>query len=453
MARRLSPALSFAALTLCAGAVMMGSAVRAQTEADPQAQRLRTLEQRLDASLKLIERLTERIAELERAAAQAKPVGAAPAAPEQEKEIAALRENVQKLADGLKRSSSQAGAALHGFADAGAAWSSRDDPARRRGFGVGTLDFYLTPQFGNRVKSLMEIALYYDALGHGEIEAERMQIGYTLDEALTVWAGRFHTPIGMWNTLYHHGANLQTAISRPRFVEFEDREGLVPTHSIGVWGSGKSGLGKGKLTYDVYLSNGPTVRGRTLDYNPFTDDNSGKLLGVNLGYQPNGSLRGLSVGVHGFGSTVDTRLASGALFARTRLRMAGGYLGYDANGWEGLSEYYRFDNTDLASGTRRASNAWFAQLGHTFGSMTPYLRHEKASLDGADNFFITQRGGLSYARSSIGLRYELDANSALKIEFGATSEAAATLIDQNGAPVPMPRVHYRRGAIEYSIAF
>lgn len=391
-----------------------------QVGATVSAQELRALEQRLNASQQQIEQ---------------------------------LRESLEQMSSGLSRSVSHTGVPLHGFADAGAGWSSREDPSRLRGFGVGTLDLYLTPQFGNHVKSLMEIAFYYRTDGTGEVEAERMQVGYALDDSLTVWAGRFHTPIGLWNTAYHHGANLQTSIYRPRFIDFEDRDGLLPTHSIGLWGSGKTDIAAGKIAYDIYLSNGPTVRRGTLDYNAFSDDNGGKLLGFNLTWRPHTALRGASLGVHGFGSTVDTRLASGALHSRTRVRMWGGHFGYDAQSWEALAEVYHFANSDAASGASRTSQAGYVQLGHSFGWLTPYLRHERAALDGADNFFATQRVGRSYARSSIGMRYDLDPKAALKVEFGATREKAATLIDDTGAASAVAPARYRRLAVEYSIAF
>ncbi len=454
MVGHLPPLSLVAALLVFCVAAASPPCARAQTGTTTDAEQLRALERRLDANQKLIERLSERIAELERAAASRnKSEPATPSLAEQARSLATLQESVEQISSGLSRSVTHTGVPIHGFADAGAGWSSLQDPARLRGFGVGTLDLYLTPQFGERVKSLMEIAFYYRTDGTGEIEAERMQVGYALDDALTLWGGRFHTPIGMWNLAYHHGANLQTSIYRPRFIDFEDKDGLLPTHSIGVWGSGKTFLRNGKINYDVYLSNGPTVRRGTLDYNAFSDDNSGKLLGFNLGWHATTPLRGASVGVHGFGSTVQTRLATDAVHSRTQLRMLGGYLGYDAQGWEGIAEYYRFSNSDLSTDTRHVSHAGFVQLGRSYGWLMPYARYERAALDGADNFFATQRVGRSYARWSVGARYDVDAKAALKVEWGATREDAALLIDETGAAVPLGQARYRRLAVEYSIAF
>ncbi|MEQ1807290.1 MAG: hypothetical protein ABL900_18075 [Burkholderiaceae bacterium] len=429
-------------------------AARAQAAGATDAERLRELERRLETSQKLIERLSERIGELERAAApKSKAETAPPTMAEQAKSIATLQESVEQISSGLSRTVTNTGVPIHGFADAGTAWSSRQDRIRLRGFGVGTLDLYLAPQFGDHVKSLVEIALEYGADGAGEIDAERMQLGYVLDDSMTLWAGRFHTPIGLWNTAYHHGANLQTSIYRPRFIDFEDKEGVLPVHSVGVWGSGKIGLGQEKLSYDAYLANGPTIRHGRLDYNAFSDDNGSKLFGFNLNWDPKATLRGASVGLHAFRTTADTRLATGALHSRTRVRMLGGYLGYDAHGWEGMAEYYRFANSDLGTGTRRSSQAGYLQIGRNYGTLTPYARYERAALDGADNFFVAQRVGRSYTRGSIGARYDLDARAALKVELGVTREDASLLIDETGAAIATGQARYRRLAVQYSIAF
>jgi len=257
----------------------------------------------------------------------------------------------------------------------------------------------------------------------------------------------------LWNTAYHHGANLQVSIYRPRFLEFEDRDGLLPTHMVGVWGSGKTSFRPDKWSYDVYLGNGPTVRRGFLDYNAFSDDNSGKMLGANVGWHPGGPLRGTTFGLHALGSTVDTRAASGALLARTRLRVFGAYAGIDTTLWEGLGEYYQFANSDLTGGARSSSRAGYAQLGRRFDALTPYLRYERASLAPGDLYFASQTMGRSYTRASLGARYDLGAKAALKAEFGATREAAVTLLDDSGAARFVSPASYRRLAFEYSIAF
>lgn len=437
--------------------------------ADDKTDRIKSLEERLESNQRLIEQLQRRVEELERSTRQAKePVAAAPAASspvaatapaktaaetEQARAISDLRNSIDQISEGLSKRSSDTGLPVHGFADIGAAYSSKEDPQRLRGFNVGTFELYLTPQFGSRVKSLFELAFEIDEGGHAEFELERLQLGYAFNDALTLWGGRFHTPFGLWNTSFHHGANLQTSIFRPRFIDFEDKGGIIPAHSVGLWASGKTALGPGKITYDAYVSNGPRVRERMLDFNAFTDDNPGKMLGLNVGYQPSGALHGLSVGLHGFGSTVDVHANDSTVLSRTRLRMYGGYAGYDASDWEVIGEYYRFDNTDDRSGTSHRSSAWFLQVGRTFGSITPYARYERTSLDPADAYFASQSTGRSYRRAVVGARYAVDGRSSFKFELSSTRESAADLIDGNGLLVPFAGGSYRRAALQYSIAF
>ena len=318
--------------------------------ADAQDDRIKALEQSLARSTAVIEALAARVAELERSAARAAaPVQAAQAgasAPvasrdDQARAIEALQQDVNHIVDTMGKGSSETGAAVHGFIDVGAGWSSAQDPRRERGFNAGSLDIYLTPQIGERVKSLIELVVESSTEGV-ELDLERIQLGYTFSDAVTLWGGRFHSPFGQWNTDFHHGANLQTSISRPDVIEFEDRGGLVPAHSVGLWLTGKSRLDVGRLNYDLYLANGPSIRDRQLDPGVLTDSNADKMLGFRLGYEANQGLGGLAFGLHGFASDVDQYSLDNTLRNTTRLRVLGGYLVYDAQDWELRAEYYGF---------------------------------------------------------------------------------------------------------------
>ena len=432
---------------------------------------MQALEQRLAASMQRIDELTTRLLQLERRAgtapgvqpvADGSPVQAATAqvattvsphpAPVDAR-VVALQESVAQLAESIGRRGAQPGLALHGFADVGAAWSTRDAPTRLRGFNAGTLDLYLTPQFGNRVKALVELVVEYAPEGHAVVDLERLQLGYTASDTLTLWLGRFHTPFGQWNTAYHHGANLQTSISRPRFIEFEDRGGILPVHAVGAWASGKRALGAGTLHYDAYLTNGSSIAERTLDFGAFTDSTANKMVGANLGFEPGGALTGLTVGVHGYGSTVQVHDGAGAVLSSTRVRMGGAYLGYDERGWEVLGEYYRFRNVDLGSGAGHVSNLGFLQVGRSWNRWTPFARYEAATLDQGDSYFRSQASGRSYRRASLGLRYAIDARSSVKVELGDTRELAGSLVDQAGNREPYAARRYQRAALQYAVAF
>ncbi len=434
------------------------AAIAVPASADTQAELVQALQRRLEANARVIESLAARIADLERKSA----VAAAPTPPSSPVQTARttpaltlpeLQESVTQLAENMSRRNGDGGLALHGFADVGAAWSSRRDPSRLRGFNAGTLDLYLTPHFGGRVKGLAELVVKYGPDGGAAVDLERLQLGYTVSDAMTLWFGRFHTPYGLWNTAFHHGANLQTSISRPRFIEFEDKGGILPSHSVGVWASGKLALGAGKATYDAYLSNGPRIVQRTLDFGAFTDHDANKMLGVNLGYQAAGALNGLTLGVHGFGATAQAHDSAGAVLNHTRLRMAGAYFGYDEHDWEVLGEAYHFANRNLSNGVRHNSRLGFVQVGRTIAAWTPFVRIERSGLDPTDNYFRSQESGRSYRRSVLGVRVALDPKSSFKFELSDTQERATELLDDSGAVLPFAARSYRRAAFQYSVAF
>src|SRR5215831_287774 len=336
--------------------------------------------------------------------------------------IDALEKQVSQL-EATRPALFDLGLPLHGFLDVGAAYKSNGGP---RGFNVGNLDFYLSPKIGDRIKGLVELTFEIDPTGELAVDLERAQIGYVFIDAATVWAGRFHSPWGYWNTAFHHGAQIQTSITRPQFLEFEDHGGIIPAHTVGLWSTGVLPVPSGKVTYDVFGGNAARI-----DLNAAGDPSSGQLnpntaaatnnrgsAGFNLGYIFPGPAEGLKVGLHGYISTVnDTAVPQNS----TRVRFAGGYFAYLDNDWEVMGEYYGFSNVDLSgtSGTHRSS-AYYFQAGHAFGSWTPYARGERASLDQTDAFFFQQAQGGSYDRVVAGVRYDLDPRAALKLELTRT---------------------------------
>lgn len=388
-------------------------------------ERIADLEKKLEKSLALIEQLSARLSQLEGGKS------APPLPPAAAQTLAAQGERLEQLEKSLVQVSDNAakrneiGLPLRGFADVG--YARADDPAgRKSGFALGTLDLYLTPAFGERGKSIIELALEYDGDGSLAVDLERLQFGYTFSDALTLWGGRFHTPLGYWNTAFHHGAQIQTSVLRPRLIEFEDMGGILPAHAVGLLASGGLRAGPGRLHYDAYLANGNRIRDGVLDFNAVQDDNRNKLLGGNLRYAFGGTLEGLTLGVHGLTQQVDRPAdpVNSLAFTSTRVNAHGVFAAFERGNWELIGEYYGFRNEDLsgASGTH-SSWAGFAQAGYTLGAAwTPYLRLEKAVLDQGDNYFLGQTQGRSYQRQALGLHYKLNPLAALKLEFNQTRD-------------------------------
>ncbi|NML42147.1 hypothetical protein HHL11_00200 [Ramlibacter sp. G-1-2-2] len=420
-------------LRIVAAAVIQLFAVSAY--AADEAKRIEELEKKLAASMELIEKLSARVNQLEagRPPAPASATAAAPApAPasasaEQAARIDRLEQSVLSMSESTAKTH-DLGIPLHGFADVGYAHSSLPVDGRKGGFTLGNLDLYMTPQISDRVRALVELVFEYGPQDVGvSTDLERLQFGYTFSDSFTLWAGRYHTPYGYWNAAFHHGQQIQTSATRPRFIDFEDRGGILPAHGVGLLGSGSVRSGGGRLLYDAYVANGDRIIDNTLDLNAAADDNGNKLVGGNIRYAFGGNLDGLMLGLHAFSQKVSAYDTSGIATSTTQVNMFGGLAVYDTDRWEIISEYYRFRDKDLSGGTgTHGSWAGFVQAGYHVGPWTPYARWEKTALDQSDNYFAAQDSGRSYLGGVLGLRYNLDANSAIKLELNQFREELAS---------------------------
>ena len=438
-----------------AGTVGMHAATCQAADAQPgdTEAHLRDLERKLEQSVQRIDELNQQVQQLQRqlgagaavpaplavpgpaptaapAAAASPPTAAAPAA---DSRIDELTTQVEQLSQSVSRMNTDTGVPLHGFADVGARFYTHTDPNSSNpanGANEKAIDFYLNPEIGPRIKTLMEIAIetseYDQQVG---IDMERLQVGYVAGDELTVWAGRFHTPYGYWNTAFHHGPQIQTSAQRPKFLAFEDTYGLMPAHTVGLWATGHARLGSGRLTYDATVGNSPRILTNggqmgtgQVDMNLLGSNNHSASSLVNVGYEFGGALDGLKLGVDAmrWRTTDDVAPAPDT----TQVSFAGAYAVYVANDWEILNEYYRFHDTNTSSdGSTHNSWAAYSQVGYTLlGAWTPYARWEEAQLDQADNYFAALAApiGASYRRYVGGLRYDLARNTALKAEYGST---------------------------------
>ena len=106
-------------------------------------------------------------------------------------------------------------------------------------FVLGDLDLFLSSQLSEDVSFLSEILLEFQGQGENVVDVERLLLKYEYADWLNASAGRGHTPIGYWNTHYHHGTWLYTTVERPLLFEFEDEDGILPVHYVGVELSGR----------------------------------------------------------------------------------------------------------------------------------------------------------------------------------------------------------------------
>ena len=407
--------------------------------------------------------LTDRINQLDTAKAPpaaATAIAASPVAVQQT--LNAQAERIDKLEQSAQQASASsaeqtladsqsAGVPLHGFISVGYAHvpslpSLPNTLNQHSGFRLANVDFYMAPNFGDRLKALIEFNLEYTERGVLTYDLERMEIGYTVNDLVNLWAGRFHTPFGEWNTAFHHGHYIQTSIDRPRFAAFEDQGGVMPSHTIGLMESGTLRVNDGnRLSYDVFIGNGSRIipasdgnplgisLGNQLEFNPFGDDNGNVAVGARVSYEIANTL---TLGLHALSETVNTYDANNVEVNSTKLKFYGGFYLLEWNNWESIGEYYKFKNQDVSgpSGNTGMHDSWaaFAQLSYTFDNIwTPYVRTERAAFDQTDNYFSTLASGRSYHRQVLGLRWDFNKSAALKFEFDRTrEEEVAGLSDQ-----------------------
>ncbi len=363
------------------------------------------------------------------------------------------------------------GLQLHGFANMGWAYDTSTDNHRKysRDFYLNNFDVYFNPDLGNRARFLAELVFEPDAESQQPtIDAERLQAGYVVSKYLTAWIGRFHTPLGYYVISYHHGMQLQTAVEKPRFVDFEDHYGVLPVHSNGIWLNGNFTLGEQRFALMGWVSNSDRLvtdsDGFTsLDFDMARNDNHKLAYGARLNWVAGGKLDGLQVGTtvlseqidymgggdvsYGAnGGTVDNGNANqnvgqpqgnpssnvwdntnGNIYKNgtfsSNFLLYGLHAVYEAHGIEFLNEFYGFHNSDvLHPGPSWDSYAGFSQLAYWInGISAPFVRFERAFFNQNDPYFLSQYNGLPYTKYALGYRYNLNDSSALKLELSRTS--------------------------------
>src|SRR6267378_2000713 len=436
--RRASPSRAWVGALLVAG---LGHTLATHAAADD-SDRIATLEQKLDQSLQLIQQLSARVHDLEaqvgqgNAAAAAKGPGPAPAAaqpgtpaatqpgtvaataPDTAQRLARVEQTVTEMAASAGQHAEDIGMPMHGFADVGVGNHNAEFP-KYQGADIAELDFFLTPRLGSRTRALFELNFEVGSDGSVGVDLERAQIGYQFADSATVWLGRFHTPYGYYNTAFHHGQQIATSLRRPRFIDFEDHGGIMPAHTVGAWLTGSERVGDQRVTYDVYIGNSQRITDGALEMNNAGNTHGSTIVGGNLGLLLSGALDGLKVGVDAFQTRIEDEDQAPSYV--TQLRSFGAYAAYDTDKWEDIAEFHVFSNQDLTGHTgTHHSEAGFVQIGYRAGRYTPYARYERGAFQQSDRFFAAQTNGSSYYREALGLRFDVDLVSALKLELAET---------------------------------
>lgn len=249
-----------------------------------------------------------------------------------------------------------------------------------------------------------------------EHEMERLQLGWLVQPTATVWLGRFHSPLGFWNSEHHHGAFMQTAITRPGILGFEDDGGVLPTHITGLLAEGTYDREHGALNYAFGIGRGPAMEGGEL--NPFniTEFRNGGDLAISarLSYRPLDERVGEFGGFAGYAHIPVTGLAVG----EGKQTVAGVFYNRRSDKLRLIGELF-YVGAHLKSAAREEEvsfGAGYLQVEYQVrDDWTVFGRVEDTS-NAKNNVYLNLDQEFLYARAVAGARFELNSHQALKLE-------------------------------------
>ncbi|MBI5560031.1 MAG: hypothetical protein HY883_02005 [Deltaproteobacteria bacterium] len=333
------------------------------------------------------------------------------------RELEERKKAEQEAQKEVKAAMPQFGMNLGAFGDLNFSTGNRE--RKNDSFSIGEVSLYSTSNIGERLNFLLELGVEFKRNESGEIDEthvdiERLWAGYTFSDFLIARAGRFHSALGYWNRAYHHGKHLFVTVGRPFFLNFEDDNGVIPIHIVGVEFSGTKLTSIGRFRYDLEAGNGPRMKEdsmvpakNNLAVNSTSDDNNSKQVVARFVLEPK-AVSGLVVGISGTTFTVEK--ASSTISVNEAIYGADVY--FKRGLLEFIAEYFRFRNRDASA------NAYYLQIAYTLDRFTPYFRYETLNSDKDDPYLGALSGGGQRFQYIGGVKYDIDfINSSLKAQY------------------------------------
>ncbi len=296
---------------------------------------------------------------------------------------------------------------IRGFADAD--FSATDQKGATSGFDLGQLVLHLASPLSRKVSYFGEITFNAQPTGY-TVEVERSIVRYDYNDYFKLSFGRYHTPIGYWNTAFHHGAWLQTTISRPDMVRFGGT--FIPVHFVGFLAEGNIPSGGAGLSYSVGVGNGRgTIISRAGDAG---DDNNNRAWVANIYARP-AKLYGLQMGASVYRDKVT--LSDGRNF---REWITAAHLVWTKESPEFLAEFANVNHRQVFTDLTSNSQAFYVQLGYRLPwferTVKPYYRFEYTHTPLSEQVFKNQ----DLVGSTLGLRYDISNFASFKSEYRNT---------------------------------
>jgi len=302
---------------------------------------------------------------------------------------------------------------FRGFADINFAATDNhksDDGRTADGFSLGNIVGHVSASLGGKFSFYSEVTVN-NINNKFTIDIARAILRYDYNDRFKVSVGRYHAPIGYWNTAFHRGLWLQTTIFRPDLVK---EEWFQPDHFVGVVAEGtlipNAGIG-----YITGYGNGRELdlRDQGLQAADLFGDTE------NVGHHRAGVLRLFArppqvSGVEFGGAVYHDELASTGTDGVPEL-ITSAYVAITRETPEIIAEFSNLRHTYF--GTDYNSQAYYVQLGCRIPAaprLKPYGRYEHADAPGDEP--VT--GDLTNSKISGGIRFELTDFATLKVEYG-----------------------------------
>ena len=392
--------LSLVAIILFAVSLARGQDTPAQDQAE-----------QLKALLARVELLEKQVAELKAAqTASAAPTAVAAANPEPSAQAAPSQKMPMPEHGGQIPQEAMQQLETHypslqirGFADAD--YSATDQKGTTSGFDLGQFDLHIASALSRKISYFAEITVNAHPQDY-TIEMERSFIRYDYNDFFKISFGRFHTPIGYWNTEYHHGAWLQTTIDRPFMVKVGGT--FTPLHFVGALAEGNIPSGGLGLGYNVGIGNG---RGELIGRPGDAGDVNNNRAWVAKVFARPAKVYGLEIG----GSVYRDKITFPT--ADYREWIANAYLVWTKGAPEFLAEFDNVNHRNIATNAIANSNAMYAQFAYRLPwfekTVKPYYRFEYTHMPLSEQVFTYQ----PQVESIFGIRYDISNFAAFKSEY------------------------------------
>ena len=298
---------------------------------------------------------------------------------------------------------------IMGFADLGVDYRPNTGKAS---FVMGEQDLFITSDITDKISFLSETVLKFSG-GKFAVGLERAIIKYNYKGNHMISIGRFHTPVNYWNDSYHHGRVFFPTIGRPETFN----EHIIPIHNLGIR-MAAANLGELKFGYDILVGNG-------IGSNPLTDNDKHKSYTIAAHIKPFDGYRfgasayfdKITAGSSVTGATVSQAVYSGsfAMFKKFELLAEYSYASNSA---------YAVNDSIGAQGT----HALYVYMGYRIKDMIiPYFRFDYLEF-GEDEMFFDGEKTNGY---TVGVRYEVNYLTSLKLEYGIKQLGFSTIWDQS----------------------